>query len=506
MALTWRMIAVMERIDDTRAQPLHDAEGSRLLEHRALQSQPPHALMAAAGRAVARLALAVAPGARRHVVLVGPGNNGGDGLVAARLLHQAGQPVLAILAQDTFRPGSDAQWAWEQARQAGVPICLTPTDLAPPRSDELLIDALLGLGADRPPDGRVLALLRHGLAHPGPRLAVDLPTGLNPDTGQSWGSRDDILAADHTLSLLTLKPGLFMGRGRDVAGRIWLERLGISPTQPSSCLSGLDELRRLWQPAAHDSHKGSRGDVAVLGGAAGMEGAAELAALAALHAGAGRVYVAALGARRRPPSPALMTRPPGALDWENLTLVCGCGGGQALLPWLARALALSHRLVLDADALNLLSRDATLRAQMRQRAASVPTLLTPHPLEAARLLGTTVADVQADRLRTARQLAADSGAVVLLKGSGSVTADPGGRTWVNPTGDARLATAGTGDVLAGLCGALLARGLDTAAAARLAAYWHGAAAAAGPQGADVCPAHVLVEQVRGTAARWLPGA
>jgi hydroxyethylthiazole kinase-like uncharacterized protein yjeF len=231
---------------------------------------------------------------------------------------------------------------------------------------------------------------------------------------------------------------------------------------------------------AHASHKGSYGDVAVLGGAAGMTGAALLAASAALHAGAGRVLVALLGNGASAPhdaQPELMFRAPDTLDWRAMTVVCGCGGGGPVAAAMPRALSTAARLVLDADALNALAADATLQALLQARAArGQPTVLTPHPLEAARLLDTDTATVQRDRLAAAQELATRHRCAVALKGSGTVIAAPHHVSAINPTGNARLATAGTGDVLAGLVGARLAAGSTPFAAACEAVYKHGKAA------------------------------
>jgi ADP-dependent NAD(P)H-hydrate dehydratase / NAD(P)H-hydrate epimerase len=244
------------------------------------------------------------------------------------------------------------------------------------------------------------------------------------------------------------------------------------------------------QLRAHASHKGSYGDVAVIGGAAGMTGAALLAASAALHAGAGRVFVAlldggamAVDARR----PELMFRSWDALDLKAMAIVCGCGGGDAVREPLSRVLSSLAPVVIDADALNAIVIDTQLQALLCARAArQVPTVLTPHPLEAARLLGITAALVQQDRLAAARQLSERFLCTVVLKGSGTVIAAPGQALVINPTGNAALATAGTGDVLAGMIGARLARVQRNRGSAFQSAcdavYLHGKAA-------DDWPAH-----------------
>lgn len=461
----------MQPVTPDRPWPLLDVQATRQAEAQAAAGLPPHALMRRAGLAVARLALAVAPHARRVWIACGPGNNGGDGLEAALHLQAWGRQVQLTLAGEPARLPPDAAAAWARAQAAGlVPVAEPPADW------DLAIDALLGIGSSRPLAGalaRAAAALQAGAR---PVLAVDLPSGLDADRGTGAAVR-----ASHTLALLALKPGLFTAEGRDAAGEVWFDDLGVAPAAaPSAWLAG--------PPAAavrpHASHKGSWGDVAVVGGAPGMAGAAVLAAVAALHAGAGRVFLAALDPALGPVVPGwpeLMRRTPDALDLERLTVACGCGGGAEVAAALPAVLARARALVLDADALNAIAASAPLQDLLRARAGR-PTVLTPHPLEAARLLGGTTAQVQADRLAAAQALAAHYGCIAVLKGSGTVVAAPGAVPRLNPTGNARLATGGTGDVLAGLLAARLAVAGDALEAACAAVWAHGAAADAWPAG------------------------
>ena len=372
-------------LPSAREWSLFDAAASRQIEQSALAACPPHALMAAAGLGVARLMLAVAPQARRVQVWAGPGNNGGDGLVAARHLHQAGLEVAVNLLGDVRNGPADAQHALAQARQAGVRIlCGLERPWADDRPADALIDALLGLGSRRTPEGDIAAAVLR-LQRPGvPVLAVDLPTGLCSDTGRLLG--DTAVAATHTLSLLTLKPGLFTAMGRSFAGRVWFDSLAVDTgaVAASAHLSGPQTLCKLLPCRNPAQHKGSFGDVLVLGGAAGMGGAALLAASAALTAGAGRVYLARLDGDTAPSAarPELMPR---SLDealapdfLARCTVVCGCGGGTAVQAVLPGVMANAARLVLDADALNALAADAGLRQAMAARSkAGAPTVLTP---------------------------------------------------------------------------------------------------------------------------------
>lgn len=460
---------------------LHDAAASRHCETAAAGQLAPNTLMQRAGDAVARLALAVAPHAGRVWVAAGPGNNGGDGLEAAALLQRTGRRVTVSLLASSALP-TDAAAALGRARAAGVRLVDTPSPPEPLGRDDLAIDALFGLGLSRPPQGvaaQAIAELNSGGT---PVLAIDLPSGLDGDRGRTFGGA---VRAHWTLSLLTLKPGLFTAAGRDHAGEIWFDALGVQADVDHAVALLATGAPGPWPQRRHASHKGSHGDVWVVGGAAGMAGAALLAARAALAAGTGRVLLATLDpavAALDLQHPELMHRPAGALRERDLpleaaTVVCGCGGGDAVRELLPTLLARAGRLLLDADALNALATDAALAPQLAARAGrGRETVLTPHPLEAARLLGTDAATVQADRLHAVAALATRLSATVVLKGSGSLVAEAGSLPTVVATGNAALATAGTGDVLAGWIGGLWSQGLRAGEAATLGAVGHGHAA------------------------------
>lgn len=504
--------------------PLFDSRASRAIEQAALAAASPHALIEAAGLAVARLALALAPQAEHIWVAAGPGNNGGDGLVAARWLHRLGKRVHVTWLGDPQRLPADAAHARTEALTAGLVLhapSTRPADSAPP--PQLVIDALFGLGQTRAPEGAfadTIAALNRCRERGATLLSVDLPTGLCTDTGRRLGKA--CVQADATLALLTAKPGLFTADGRDAAGSVWLSDLGVSPDEgvpPSARLAGRPDARAALAPrleAEHASHKGRFGDIWIVGGARGMVGAAQLAARAGLRAGAGRVYLSLLADE----APSALTSDGLELmrrSWadaramglaEHATVVCGCGGGDAVRLVLPELLSRARRLVLDADALNAIAADPTLATLLEARGRrGPPTILTPHPLEAARLLDTTSVALQADRCAAARRLADRFGAVVLLKGSGSVIAAPGATPIINPTGSSRLATAGTGDVLAGWIGGSWSghAGLDLATASRAAvgsAWLHGRAAEVpgGRSGGLPLPAGGLIDAMAGAAA------
>ena len=470
------------RLNHNTSYPLHNVAASRRIEQAAAAQLAPHTLMQRAGLAVARLRCALAPHAQTIWLACGPGNNGGDGLEAAMHLKLWGKDPVVTWLGDESRCPPDALLSLKRARQAGVTLLAEP-----PVEYDFAIDALLGIGQSKPMVGVMADWLQHMQQTAPAVLCVDIPSGLNADTGMYPDSHIaiNIIAAEaintpataknrpvFCLSLLTLKPGLFTAHGKDTAGEIWFDDLDLhqksnkfeAPTveAPTAWLLGAD---RAGLPVRlHASHKGTFGDVAVVGGAAGMTGAALLAARAALHAGAGRVFVALLDADDSGPrmvvdtmQPELMFRSLDALNLREQTVVCGCGGADAVRHVLPQILSHAPRLVLDADALNAVSVDTSLQTLLLARSKRhLQTILTPHPLEAARLLGLSTAQVQADRLAAAQTLADRFGCVVILKGAGSVIAAPDQVPYINASGNAKLATSGTGDVLAGLVGALLA--------------------------------------------------
>ena len=498
---------MMLRIGNTSADaswPVWDESSLRRLERDAAASLAAHSLMRRAGEAVARLARARFAHARNIAVLCGPGNNGGDGLFAAAELARHGLRVDVLMVacgapsrwQDRERP-ADWLWALGQARQAGLrPRGWSPSEAAAALRDaELVIDALLGLGLNRPPQGELGEAIAGILASGIPALAVDLPSGLAADTGTAPGA---VVRAEVTLTMLGLKPGVLTGPDAHACGELWLDDLDARPAQAvegfaaAATRLGPATARRGLPRTSAAAHKGVRGDVRVFGGSTGMSGAARLCAQAALALGAGRVFVALLDPSAPmldPTHPELMQRQPDALLQQAQSTpqhggTChvfgpGAGSGPDALRLLQDLIALDAPLVIDADGLNLLAtqpRDGAIWQALRRRGHSV--WLTPHPREAARLLQWETSRVQADRLHAARALAASIGAHCVLKGAGSVVASATGPIWINASGNGLLATAGTGDVLAGALAAFLAQTPAAhAVAAACAAVWlHGAGA------------------------------
>ena len=457
----------------------------RAIEHAAMRMLAPGTLMQHAGQAAAKLALSLlshATGERRILVLAGPGNNGGDALETAARLAHAGESVSVLLFADPTKQSADAQQALTRARQSRAAFVATAraAELLAQRWS-LVVDGLFGIGLTRPINGEIRAVIEQANRLDCKVLALDIPSGLDADSGNIVGQPGIALHATETISFIADKPGLHTADGQDYAGDITVDALAIDPllfTVPQAQLNDVQLFATALQRRQQNSHKGTYGDVAIIGGADGMAGAPVLAASAAAKCGAGRTFVAFAG---QPPAydsvqPELMFRQAQQFDFSKATLVVGTGLGTSpeAAELVARALAAHVPLVLDADALNLIAHNQDLRRQLAARTDA--SLLTPHPLEAARLLACTSATIQADRLAAARQLARELNAIVVLKGSGSVIAQPRGNVAINPTGNAALATAGSGDVLAGICGALLAQGWPAWEAALAATWMHGQAA------------------------------
>lgn len=481
--------------------PLVTAERMRSLDRRTIDDQelPGEILMESAGRAVAEQVLRLRAGRKPGDVLVvsGGGNNGGDGLVTARHLAQLGLPVRVWLCAAEDRLSGDAATQLARLRRLGTPVL----QRAPEEPGSVVVDALFGTGLSRPLEGgmaeAVEAIARQRSAG-ALVLAVDLPSGIDADTGAVLGAA---VRADCTAALSLPKPGHGLEPGRSHCGDTVVLRIGIADRLEGEDSPLPDDVARLWTPRVaaaalprrpRAGHKGSFGHVLVAAGSRGMTGAASLAARGAGRAGAGLVTIAAAGGLQEllatQSREAMTVALPGGRDAfdggsvdrllelaaERTTTVFGPGIGRA-----SETSACARRfaqecpvpLVLDADGLFALGETPESLA-----GRSAATVLTPHPGEAARLLGSDPATLGRDRIAAACDLARRSGAVVVLKGAATVIADPQGRVRVNPTGGPLLATGGTGDVLSGIVGGLLAQGLEALVGATLATYLHGAAA------------------------------
>ncbi len=451
----------------------------RAVEQAALVGPDPAPLMARAGLAAAELARQLAGDSGRPVlVLAGPGNNGGDALVVARHLKSWWFKVVVVCPAGSGKYAGDASAALRAWQQAGGDI----TSILPAEQDwSLVIDGLFGIGLQRDLTEDYAALVEQVNALDAPVLALDVPSGLDADTGCVRGAA---VVADHTLTFIALKPGLLTGDGPDHCGILQVADLGLGDAvaaAPHGVLITDGVLARLLPPRPCNSHKGSYGSAGIVGGAPGMTGAALLAARAALKCGAGRVYSGLLAddvPLLDPLQPELMLRPAdGVLRLDHLSALAvgpGLGDSPDAAEYLDWAIEKNLPLVLDADALNLLATFPELKDKLKQRVAE--TILTPHPAEAARLLGCDTDDVQADRVAAAQRLARELNCGVVLKGCGSVCSWPDGHWAINASGNPGMAAAGMGDVLTGILVALLAQGVDERHTLTAAVYLHGAAA------------------------------
>lgn len=504
----------------TLSQAILGAASLRKIEQQHQHAEPP--LMERAGQAAAQLALrllANRPKLLAPLIIAGPGNNGGDAFVVARILRQAGLAPVVVFIGEAGKLPADARKAYDLWIAAGGgTLDALPADVA---SYALVIDGLFGIGLTRELTDAHAALVRRINTFDCPLLALDIPSGLDAATGRVLGVA---IKATHTLSFIALKPGLLTLDGPDHCGEISLNDLGLGNSIASCAGAGnehcdcgqtisVERLGPQLQPRRRNAHKGSYGSVGIIGGAAGMAGAALLAGRAALALGSGRVYVGMLERLELDPQqPELMLRAADEVFGLADCLAIGPGLGQSgsALSLLTQAINGALPLLLDADALNLCAAHRHLLDKLAHRAA--PVVLTPHPAEAARLLQTDTAHIQADRLAAARQLAQHCHAAVVLKGCGSIIALPaaaGGRWYINTTGNPGLATAGSGDVLSGMIIALMAQGWPAAEALLAAVHLHGAAADAcvaeglGPIGLT---ASELIPQARSLLNRWVIAA
>ena len=489
--------------------PLYTAAQVRELDRTAIEVRgiPGYRLMCRAGQALADCIARSWPAAGKVCVLCGPGNNGGDGYVVARLLRAAGMDVRLLSLSDPDSLKGDAAQAVQDYMAQGGQCSPFSGTLEEPL--DLLVDALLGTGLDRPVAGDIRSAIEALNRHPAPVLAVDIPSGLHADSGRVLGVAT---RAQRTLTFIGRKRGLYTGAGVRYAGQVEFDDLAVpadiyQQQVADACLVAQPALGPMARPRAADAYKGQFGHVLIVGGNQGMSGAARLAAEAAARCGAGLVSVAtrpehaaSLNAGR----PELMVHAvEQAADLQPLlgrasVVVVGPGLGQT--SWskmlFERVLDSGLPLVVDADALNLLARDARQRDNW---------ILTPHPGEAGRLLQQTTEAIEQDRFAAVQQLLERYRGVAILKGAGSLIASGKGPIHLCARGNPGMASGGMGDVLSGVLGALLAQGLGVFEAASAGVFLHAksadiAAAEQGERGllaSDLMP--VLRELVNGRA-------
>jgi NAD(P)H-hydrate epimerase len=493
----------MSRWSDTRATDIfYSVAEVRATDRAAIEGVgiAGYTLMTRAARAALVFALDRYPRARRWLFLCGGGNNAGDGFVMARLAAERGIDVRVVTLLDPAGLGGDAAMAFADFCAAGLDCDRWSGTID--ASAELVVDAMLGSGLMRDVEGAFREAVDAANAHRAPVLALDIPTGLHGDSGRVMGAA---VRADSTITFVGLKAGLVLGEGRAHCGRLMLADLGI----PEDCRAGLegvlrrlpeDAIRRALPPRPQDAHKGTFGHVLVVGGGPGMPGAVRLAGEAALRAGAGLVSVATHPSHHtqvlagRPELMVHAVRSPDDMAGllERATVIAvgpGLGQGDWSRAMLDAAVAANRPLVIDADALNMLAGQGLGRPD---------SVLTPHPGEAARLLGETTRNIQSDRLSALRRLSEEYGATIVLKGAGSLVSSAEGLPWVCSEGNPGMASAGMGDALSGIIAALGAQGFDAEEAAVLGVLLHAragdAAAASGERG---MLASDLIGEIRG---------
>lgn len=462
---------------------LYRAQQVREFDRIAIESLgiPGEDLMQRAGQALFNLARQRYPDTRHWAIFAGPGNNGGDGFVLARLAVQAGIQVDLHLLAEQEKIRGDALIHFNKALQADV-VALHGNRLS--RQTDLIIDAMLGTGLDRPLNKSLSDLVKLINQHQAPVLAVDIPSGLNADTGRIMGAA---VKADASLTFIGLKQGMHTGDGCEYSGQIFFDGLQLpARVYASSLLSArrldLAKLQQLFQSRPKNSHKNQFGHLLIIGGAPGFQGACMLAGKAALRAGCGLVTIATdpshaafLGVQM----PELMIHGVSTVDdlepliAEANVIAIGPGLGQSA--WAKKlfeqVLQTNKPRLIDADGLNLLARNFQTQAGLNN------TLLTPHPGEAARLLGCSSQQIQLDRFQALALLQQRYGCHLILKGAGSLIASPNMKVpAVCSAGNPGMATAGMGDVLTGIAAALIAQGYELDEASEIAVVWHAVAA------------------------------
>ena len=453
------------------------------MERAAFAAADSFSVMRRAAAAVAEQARTMSRNGRPIVALAGPGNNGGDALLAALQLKQEGLKARAVLVGASRKLPPDAARALALWQKGGGDTSDRLADTNGDLREAVFIDGLLGIGLARPTGGRIAECIKMIRPHWRRTLAVDVPSGIDSDTG---AARGEAAVAARTVTFFAMKPGLCTGEGMQAAGDIVVADLdGSHFPKPCGALlddeKGLDiaRLRR-----TKNSHKGTFGSAMIVGGNDGMVGALALASRAAVRMGAGKT-VALCAAKQPPPldwrAPEVMWRRASPDDSNSFTAAAdslaigpGLADGRHASALLSAAIKAKSPLIVDADGLNLIAAKKTLAAQLAARRGE--TMLTPHPAEAARLLQCEVGDIQQDRIGAAKQLARQHKATAILKGAGTVVANRRGEWAICAAGNPGLAQGGSGDVLCGMIAALLAQTGDSWFSARAGVWLHAAAA------------------------------
>ena len=481
------------------SQPILNLDELKTLEERMTHALGQGELMRRAGSSLAEEIASVTPPAGHVVFICGPGNNGGDGFTAARMLLARGFRVTCALIGCEKPKADDALNAFKAWENAGGTTIADPYNA--PKADTV-VDALLGTGARGPLAGDLLDASLWFNERQATHVCVDIPSGLNPMTGFWFGGIKGC-RADLTVSFFSPKAGCYMNDGADAAGSVHVKELDVSVPLTHLALVDTDDFVHLTETRSKNSHKGLFGHAAVLGGDTGTVGAAFLAARAALMLGAGRV-TCELMTRDAPVFDPLFPELMFAAQPVDLTKTtcnivgCGMGFSDRALSRFKDAVAADVPLIVDADALRILARDQALQDALLARKAH--TVITPHPGEAAELLHRSTGAVLADRIGAARELSVQTGAITVLKGAGTVISLRSSRTWINPVANGSLATAGSGDALSGILGAFFAQGFDLVTATLGAVWLHSASVqdrTAGVTAGALAPrAAALLDQLR----------
>ena len=463
---------------------LYRAEQVRELDGIAIEAFgiPGETLMERAGIAAFDELRRTWPAARRLSIVCGPGNNGGDGFVLARHAAAAGYTVHVALLGDAGQLRGAARTA--HARMGGAGLEAQAYTAAILDGADVIVDALFGTGLAREVQGALAACIEDMNRSPAPVLAMDVPSGLNADTGRVLGV---CVSAELSVSFIGLKQGMFTGDARNCCGRVVLDDLGVpaalyARVGASVWRADMAALQGILGKRRRSDHKGSFGHVLIIGGDAGFAGAARMAGEGAARSGAGltsiatrRAHAGILASQR----PELMCH--GIEDPESLAPLLerasvvvigpGLGRGRWGRAMLGATLACSRPLIMDADALNLLA-----ELPVQNNRGSQPLIVTPHPGEAGRLLGCSSRDIEADRFAAARAISTRYAATAVLKGAGTLVCESGEAIWVCEGGNPGMGSGGMGDVLSGIIAGLVAQGLEPALAARAGVLLHAGAA------------------------------
>lgn len=465
----------------------------RELEEKYARILGPDVLMQRAGKAAAEYIRELHPETCTVTVICGPGNNGGDGYVCAKILSELGHQVSVVNVGGKTPKTEQAKEALAAWEATGATIYTDPYDT--PKA-QIVVDALFGIGQTRALVGEYLDAAMWFNERRALHVSLDIPTGLDAQTGNWVGGRAGC-RADATITFLSGKPGLYTSIGKDACGAVQVENLGISIPLTKINLTEVKDFKHVCASRTKNTSKADYGRVGVIGGGKGTVGAALIAARSALYMGAGRVYVELVEEKMDldPSVPELMFR--DKLDLSEMDAVvigCGLGFSEKAKARFIECLQSDAALVIDADALTMVAGDEELLSLVTHRRAH--TVITPHNAEAARILGCPLEEITADRLNRALDLSVLTGAVTVLKGAGTIVCQRSSISWINPTGTPALATAGSGDALSGMIAAMFAQRYELMDCVLSAVYLHGLAA-------EGCDSGILASDIAPTAAEFL---